>query len=125
MQAPAECAALDHGGQAFGDDRHLGDVAPVRRGEIAALKEVEPQGPEQVATGRRRASKRRHPGSRESAHASASEVHSRSRPERTLVAESGRGGPQQIATRQPCGLDSWKFRRTVKERRIERIALAG
>ena len=53
VQAPAECSTVEElRGQAFGDDRHLGDVAPVRRDEIAALKEVEPQGPEKVATGR-------------------------------------------------------------------------
>ena len=42
MQAPAEYGStLDHGGQTFGDNRHLGDVAPVRRGEIAAAEEVD------------------------------------------------------------------------------------
>ena len=113
VQAPAECRALeDHGGQAFGDDRHLGDVAPVRRDEIAALKEVEPQGPEQVATGRpsERTSGGVSPGPRESScrvgRPRSTADHD---PTETLRCESGRGGgPQEIATRQPCGLDSWK-----------------
>ena len=37
MQAPAECAPLDHGGEAFGDNRHLGDVAPVEFVENSKL----------------------------------------------------------------------------------------
>ena len=109
VQAPAECAALHHGGEAFGDDRHLGDVAPVRRGEIAALKEVEPQGPEEVATGRRTDCKRpsvRAQRSRRFGVRGPQQITTR---QKNLVAESGRGGgPQEIATRQPCGLDSWK-----------------
>jgi hypothetical protein len=44
VQAPAECSTVeDLRRQAFGDDRHLRDVAPVRRDKFAALNEVEPQ----------------------------------------------------------------------------------
>ena len=81
-QAPVECAALHHGSEAFGDDRHLGDVAPIRRGEIAAVKDVEPEGPQQFATGR--PSERKAAASRR-AHESPA---------------LGVRGPQQIRTRE-------------------------
>ena len=55
-EASAECrAARRLSRKVFGDDRHLGDVAPVRRDEFAALHEVEPQDLEEVAFCRRRA----------------------------------------------------------------------
>ena len=110
VQAPAEGGAtLDHGGQAFGDDRHLGDVALVPRGEIAALKEVEPQGPEKIATSGPTHCKAvsqpvldsqvKRLGVR-----GPQQITTR---QNNLVAESGQaGGPQKIATRQPRGLDS-------------------
>jgi hypothetical protein len=53
VQAPAECSIVEElRRQAFGDDRHLGDVAPVSRDKFAALNEIEPHDLEIVTTGR-------------------------------------------------------------------------
>ena len=113
MQDPAECRALDHGGQAFGDNCHLGDVAPVRRDEIEALKEVEPQGPEQIATGRpsecKAAASLRVQESQVAGFGVRGPQQITTRQKHFVDEWGGGGGPQQIATRQPCGLYSWKF----------------
>jgi hypothetical protein len=53
VQAPAERSTVEElRGEAFRDDRHLGDVAPVRLDEIAALKQVDPDSHEKVSSGR-------------------------------------------------------------------------
>ncbi|MNC87461.1 hypothetical protein D3C83_31890 [compost metagenome] len=99
----------------FGDDRHLGDVAPVRRDESAALPEVEPQDFEEIAFGRRRAHEKAERSSR------------RITPPVAGVHWNEVGDPtrREIVTRQRGGLGSGKPRRTIEKRRIERVALAG
>jgi hypothetical protein len=99
----------------FGDDRHLGDVAPVRRDEIAALPEVQPQDLEEVAFCRRRGHEIAERSSRRATRPIAG-IHSNLVGDPTL---------REIVTRHSGGLGSGKPRRTVEKRRIERVALAG
>ncbi len=108
MQAPAERGTVEElGGQALGDDRHLGHVAPVRLDEVAALNQVDPQSPEKVSSGR-------------AAHRQETRTWAHS-PHWTLAAlrpgihhievrdvAAASVAPQEIAARQPCRLDSWK-----------------
>ena len=75
-------APPEHGGKVFGDDRHLGDVAPVRRDEFAALPEVEPQDLEKSPLGGRAHEKRPQPVLD------------------SQVKRLGVRGPQKITTRQ-------------------------
>ena len=96
-QAPAERGIVEElRREAFGDDRHVGYLAPIGRDKFPALNEVEPQGLEIVATGRST-------GPEEAPVRPIAGIHS-----------NGIGGVEgvptlpEIAARQPGGSDSGK-----------------